>query len=644
MSSNIIASIQPAKERLVNLLLEINSVELKSPEPDATIEQQEILYTMRNRTLEDKLRRIQLCIKTLQSLSDDWLKYTRTITSMKKKEEEKAFEVITVGETGIYQILQQGNEAIITLIMDKEDVEQKLIQLSKEKRKDVEVSNPPLTPVAEIARIQQPFPYRGKSFFTITPPPPHPWDSWDFGYGGGNRVAVLHSRLCCWRAFIIADKKESATTPNVHLPQLSLPTFHGDPRQWRQFWSSFNAAVHSQPIPEIQKLNYLYSCLNGNALEVELGYGIAPENYEIVRRLLREKYGDPSAATTILYKELRSIKRDEKEWVKMVEHIEKVIRQLEALGENMEHSSIEHWIEDKLPEWILDKVFEQKELDVTWSVSKLRNFLLKRVNRSEKVKNCQKPNTQADSKLTTTKFVQKQRYSPVGTSALSTIQSPQKVSQPTIKRRRPCVFCTRDHWDSECGVYSTVKARTNRLKILKKCLTCLKDSHTGEGCKVKKRCFYCKGSHNSALCDKKWLPSPTNTAYSGKKEQEIKEHSKTKECSTSTLTTRTSATTETLLLCREITVFNPLQPQRQQNALALFDIGSQLSFITKKLSHQLRLFESDQQVMKIVPFGTENPNQCLTTLCVTECANARKRNSTAECKCGRNIDKGTTGC
>uniref|UniRef100_A0A1I7V6C4 DUF1758 domain-containing protein n=1 Tax=Loa loa TaxID=7209 RepID=A0A1I7V6C4_LOALO len=399
MSSNIIASIQPAKERLVNLLLEINSIELKSPEPDATIEQQEILYTMRNRTLEDKLQEFNC--------------YTRTITSTKKKEEEeKAFEVITMGETGIYQILQQGNEATITLIMHKEDVEQK---------------------------------------------------------------------------------------------------------QWRQFWSSFNAAVHSQPIPEIQKLNYLYSCLNGNALEVVLGYDIAPENYEIVRRLLREKYGDPSAATTILYKELRSIKTDEKEWVKMVEHIEKVIRQLEALGENMEHSSIEHWIEDKLPEWILDKVFEQKELDTTWSVSKLRNFLLKRVNRSEK------------------------------------------------------------------------------------------DSHTGEGCKVKKRCFYCKGSHNSALCDKKWLPSPTNTAYSGKKEQEIKEHSKTKECSTSTLTTRTSATTETLLLCREITVLNPLQPQRQRNALALFDIGSQLSFITKKLSHQLRLSESDQQIMKISHLERKTP-------------------------------------
>uniref|UniRef100_A0A1I7W060 Gag protein n=1 Tax=Loa loa TaxID=7209 RepID=A0A1I7W060_LOALO len=169
----------------------------------------------------------------------------------KKEEEEKAFEVITMGETGIYQILQQGNEAIITLIMDKEDIEQNL---------------------------------------------------------------------------------KFPLTPNVHLPQLSLPTFNGDPRQWRQFWSSFNAAIHSQPIPEVQKLNYLYSCLKGNALEVVLGYDIAPENYEIVRRLLREKYGDPSAATTILYEELRSIKRNEKEWVKMVEHIEKVIRQLETLG------------------------------------------------------------------------------------------------------------------------------------------------------------------------------------------------------------------------------------------------------------------------------------------------------------------------
>uniref|UniRef100_A0A1I7VI10 Uncharacterized protein n=1 Tax=Loa loa TaxID=7209 RepID=A0A1I7VI10_LOALO len=50
----------------------------------------------------------------------------------------------------------------------------------------------------------------------------------------------------------------------VNLPQLPLPTFNGDPKSWREFWDSFDATVHFQKIPDIQKLNYLISCLRGN--------------------------------------------------------------------------------------------------------------------------------------------------------------------------------------------------------------------------------------------------------------------------------------------------------------------------------------------------------------------------------------------
>uniref|UniRef100_A0AAF5Q2V1 Uncharacterized protein n=1 Tax=Wuchereria bancrofti TaxID=6293 RepID=A0AAF5Q2V1_WUCBA len=70
------------------------------------------------------------------------------------------------------------------------------------------------------------------------------------------------------------SKEHSITEcrPVVNLPQLSLPTFSGDPKTWREFWSSFEASVHSQNIPDIQKLNYLVSCLKGSALQLVRDY------------------------------------------------------------------------------------------------------------------------------------------------------------------------------------------------------------------------------------------------------------------------------------------------------------------------------------------------------------------------------------
>uniref|UniRef100_A0A1I7VYU9 Uncharacterized protein n=1 Tax=Loa loa TaxID=7209 RepID=A0A1I7VYU9_LOALO len=137
-----------------------------------------------------------------------------------------------------------------------------------------------------------------------------------------------------------------------------------------------------------------------------------------------------------------------------IENIERVLRQLEAIGENLEHSSIETTIESKLPSWVLNKIYTQKKVEVPWSISKLRDFLSDIVHVTQQVKNSQNPSTFMDTKLTIDKLGQKPRYNPRGTSALSMLRSNSKPlsfavrnqhsSQLTVSKRRPCIFCNRE--------------------------------------------------------------------------------------------------------------------------------------------------------------------------------------------------------
>ncbi|MCP9257663.1 Pao retrotransposon peptidase family protein [Dirofilaria immitis] len=252
---------------------------------------------------------------------------------------------------------------------------------------------------------------------------------------------------------------QSANHTTVNLPQLPLPIFDGNPKLWREFWSRFDAAIHLQNIPDIQRLNYLIACLKGNALQAVKGYDITPENYNVIRTVLVEKFGQLYTIKRSLYNELYSTKKNDREWRVTVENIERILRQLEAMGENLEQSSIEIIIESRLPAWILEKIYQQK---------------------------------------------------------------------------------------TGIMVYSTVKQRTERLKELKVCLNCFDNSHKTTDCKSRKRsCFYCKGPHNTALCEKK---------YRGHDEPNKEE-------------------------AKKVNVINPVNQEIQSGAIVLFDTGAQTSFV-----------------------------------------------------------------
>ncbi|VBB26753.1 unnamed protein product [Acanthocheilonema viteae] len=67
---------------------------------------------------------------------------------------------------------------------------------------------------------------------------------------------------------------------------------------------------------------------------------MTPENYDVIRKVLVEKYGQPHRIKKSLYSELHSTKKNDKEWKVTVEAVERILRELEAMGENLEQSSV----------------------------------------------------------------------------------------------------------------------------------------------------------------------------------------------------------------------------------------------------------------------------------------------------------------
>ncbi|MCP9264373.1 Pao retrotransposon peptidase family protein [Dirofilaria immitis] len=404
MSTSLIKSAQPTLEKLELLLTEINELDLSDLLPvDQQLTQEETrhLYEVRKRTIGEKLERIEQYVSILEIINNNWLDYIqKTTNAARKKEEEEIYIEMADQEKGILRLLSQGREVKTTL---------------KLYNKDLEIAIRSLT-------------------------------SGHISQDNLNEVFAIGPQV------------------TVHLPQLQLPTFSGDPKTLRQFWNSFDVAVHFQAIPDVQKLNYLMSCLRGEALLAVRGYDIALK-------------------ITI------SFERSDRDWKATIEAIERILRQLEAIGENLDHCSIETSIESKLPIWILHKVYEQKKRGA-WSIDRLRQILGELVQINEEVARNQSFSNEKKS----IDFKQKRAsHNNKGeTSALSTIKQfkstkssdHESTTQPKkiARDKRPCAFCNKDHWDNECSMYPTLKQRMEYLRKNNACLNCLRTGHATNNC------------------------------------------------------------------------------------------------------------------------------------------------------------------
>lgn len=88
----------------------------------------------------------------------------------------------------------------------------------------------------------------------------------------------------------------SSTNDHLKLPRINLTTFSGTFEQWIPFRNMFQSMIHNNAVlPNIQKMQYLISALNGEALDVISSLEVADENYIEAWEMLKERYDDTSS-------------------------------------------------------------------------------------------------------------------------------------------------------------------------------------------------------------------------------------------------------------------------------------------------------------------------------------------------------------
>ena len=122
----------------------------------------------------------------------------------------------------------------------------------------------------------------------------------------------------------------------INLPKLQLPTFDGNIRNWQEFWDAFKSSIDEQTnLPDVSKFSYLKSILRGSALSAITVISITGDNYSLVVKLLKERFGKKEAIIESLYSKLQNLHRTGGKFgdiQRTCDEIEKILRQLEAQG------------------------------------------------------------------------------------------------------------------------------------------------------------------------------------------------------------------------------------------------------------------------------------------------------------------------
>ncbi|XP_069360031.1 uncharacterized protein [Maniola hyperantus] len=410
------------------------------------------------------------------------------------------------------------------------------------------------------------------------------------------------------------------TNPNLNsrLPKLSLPEFDGDILQWSTFWDQFSSNIDKRNLTDVDKLLYLKASLKGEAKKIVEGLETTNKNYSIALVTLKNRYGKENhiidAHYSALYRVKASTAMNVTEVRQTLNEIERHLRVLKSLGEDINHNHLRFLIMEKFPQEI---IYEMKMKINTESIEEIRKCLeviitaredAERVIQGKSEDNYTTQSLHANasgdnnmklkskrptSKEMSTKKQDKNRGLFQGRQRSFRKQFKRKWEEPVgnqerqheKKRKLHCIFCQENHFNDQCKAFTTLRERKN--KLINRCYACLRIGHTVKTCVRKPKCAHCNeiGSHNRALCPRTLSKEiePTNTLM------------------------QLNAKGTTILQTAVVNAKSEKEGHVETKCRILLDSGSQRTYITREVAKQLNLPIEEESRLSIFTFGSKTP-------------------------------------
>ncbi|KAH7694706.1 gag protein [Aphelenchoides avenae] len=255
---------------------------------------------------------------------------------------------------------------------------------------------------------------------------------------------------------------------------------------------------------ERQKFSYLKKYLRGRAEKLTEGLSVTEGNYVVAKELLTNSYGKKDYIVQALYRELEQLTKPLSNAASLrafMQELEKICRQLEQLGEDLDQKQILVNLESKLPLNVLPEIAKAKNSGGTWTTKELREILKRAVELQETIE------SMSGVAVESRAAPRGQRQRPQRDESINGEPQPRPSAASAVRSRqsRPppkCLLCEEQHWASDCQKYGTIEERKERLRELRRCYRCLRNEHTQGECRSTRPCFYCKSfEHHTALCD-----------------------------------------------------------------------------------------------------------------------------------------------